>query len=200
MTKASNEDLLLICDLNVFVMAYIFDSTTMLSDTPYSFGKVFIHQTVYDELALWITSEAKKKKFGIELIKTMLELCGRMVIDKPVLAEQEEQKLFSRITRVERALSAEQVSSDTSRSDKTYLSLAMKLSANLVTQEKTLRNISLKTIGEKRLFSFTDMIADRFNSGGISKEKVEEGLSNLKHYEENLLSGGEKAIISLINK
>ena len=44
------------------------------------------------------------------------------------------------------------------------------------------------------------MIADRFNSGGISKEKVEEGLSNLKHYEENLLSGGEKAIISLINK
>jgi len=200
MTKNSNDEILLVCDLNIFIMAYLFHSAIMLSSVPYQFGKIFIHQTVYDELSEWMRSSAKISKFGSALIQSMLDKCAELSIEKPILADKEEQKYFSRISRVERALSVEQISTDTSRPDKMYLTLAMKLGANLATQERTLRNISIKTIGEKRLFSFFDMVVDRYKSNHLSKVEIEESLDNLKFYDENFISGNRKLINELINK
>lgn len=199
MTQKSSEEVLLICDLNIFVMAYLFNPSKMLNDNPYTFGKIFIHQTVLDELSLWLTSGAKKKKFGTALITSMIQKCGEMVVEKPILAEQEEKKFFSRIRRIELALSDGERSTDTSRPDKMYLSLAMKLSANIATQEKTLRSISQKTIGSKRsVVSFTDMLLDRFKDKKIEPEEIRAGLDNLNHYDEGFIRGNKKKILDAI--
>ncbi|MBF0361960.1 MAG: hypothetical protein HQK49_13170 [Oligoflexia bacterium] len=198
MIPQNDKEVLLICDLNVFVMAYIFDSSSMLSELPYLFGKIFIHQTVYDELSKWQKSVAKKKKFGEGLINSMLEKCGAMVISEPILAEQEKTKYFHRILLLEKVLEDDEKSADTSSSDKTYLALAIKTKANLATQEKTLRNVSRKVLGEKRVFDFSDMIIDKFHQGQLDKQKVEDGLKNLAHYEENFVKGTRQNIFKEI--
>jgi rRNA-processing protein FCF1 len=199
MTEVSEEEVLLICDLNIFVMAYIFDSTILLGDKPYTFGKILIHQTVLDELEIWLRSGSKKKKFGELFIKSMIDKCCDLVVEEPVLADVEKTKYFGRIARAEKALSTDQKSSDTSAPDKMYLSIAIKLNANLATQERTLRNISKKAIGEKRLFSFSDMIIDRFKQQSISKDDVLNGFKNLDHYNEHLISGNKQKVLSAIN-
>lgn len=199
MTPPSDKEIVLICDLNVFVMAYIFDSSKMLNEESYSFGKAYIHQTVYDELSEWIHSSAKKKKFGIGLIESMLQKCGDMVMTKPVLAEEEKQKYFRRIARAEEALEENEKSADTSSADKTYLAIAHKINANLATQERTLSNAGRKVIGQKRIFNFSDMIIDRFKATKINKQQVEDGLQNLAYYEEHFVKGTKAQIMEEIN-
>ena len=99
MTQKTSDQLLLICNLNVFVMAYIFDPQVMLEGGEYSFGKIYVHLTVLDELCEWEYSEAKKTKFTPSVIKSMINKCVALKIDGPLLAEEEKNKIFRRMDR-----------------------------------------------------------------------------------------------------
>lgn len=200
MTTPGSSEVFLICDLNVFVLAYLFDSKIMLEGPSYSFGKLYVHKTVFDELLKWETSTAKKSKFGIELIRSMIEKCSDLMIENPVLADAEREKFFRRIGKVEQQLQPDQKSSDTSDPDKMYLAVTLKLNANLATQERTLRSISKKVIGENRLFSFDEMIIDRCKNNLFDKSKVQDGLSNLSHFDENFIKGNKAKILEEIKK
>lgn len=172
----------------------------MLEGDDYSFGKIYVHQTVLAEISEWEYSGAKKNKFGLGVIKSMITKCEELVLDGPTLADEEKNKIFRRISRVEQQLADEQKSSDTSEPDKMYLAVAHKLRANLATQERTLRSVSKKVIGEDRLFSFADMIIDRCEQKLIDKKKVEEGVDNLAYFDESFIRGNKKRILEEIKK
>lgn len=186
MKDSGTDSSFLICDINVFVMAYIFNIKIMFESGPYSFGEVFIHETVYDELKRWPNSTAKKRKFGEQILNSMLTMCEKLVQVVSKLADSEKDKLFRRIERTESLLPEHKKSSDTSIEDKMYLVLAVKLKSNLATQEKTLRNLGQIILSPDKIFSFEEMIIDKFKQGKCKKEDIVDGLKNLAQYGENL--------------
>lgn len=197
MTTNQN-NILLVCDLNVFVQAYLFNCAAIVEGPSYSFGKLLIHETVLKEIAVWKNSSLKIRKFTLPVIESMIEKCASLSVTDPVLSNPEKEKYFRWINRAEESLSAAEKSETTSSSDKMYLSIAMKSSGNIATHESSLRSITKKTIGEPRLFSLGKMIEDRKNQGLLTKENILDGIANLSQFNENLMSEDKKLVEDIL--
>lgn len=200
MTAPQTKKLLLICDLNVFVQAYLFSSEILLEGQPYSFGEILIHETVFDEISIWPKSQLKLKKFTAPVIDSMIRKCAELMESDPVLSPEEKVKYFRWITKTEDMLGDSEKSKSTSNPDKIYLSLAMKSKGNIATHEASLRSITKKTIGESKLFSVGKMIQDRTNNHLIAdKQVLLDGLANLAEYDEKLMADDKKIVDGLIS-
>ncbi|MBP5296283.1 MAG: hypothetical protein J6Y94_03010 [Bacteriovoracaceae bacterium] len=183
------------------MMAYIFNSAIMLSDDAYSFGKIYIHQTVYEELSRWRYAGGKLKKFGLELFEGMLRKCEELAVDEKVMADAEKENIFRRAMWVERGLPPAKLSSSASDPDRTYLAIAIKLKANLASEDLTLVSVAQRMIGPTRVFNFADMVLDRYRANKISLAKIREGKKQMDRYREHFRdSESAKVIKELLAK
>lgn len=198
MTPNQNNKVLLVCDLNVFVQAYIFNSPILLEGKDYTFGKLLIHETVLNELRNWESSKLKIKKFTLPVIQSMITKCASLSVATPKLTDDERVKFFRRISRTEENLEYSEKSEVTSSPDKMYLSLAMKSSGNIATHETSLRSITKKTIGEPRLFSIGRMIEDRNKQSLLDKQQIIDGKDNLSYYGEFLMREDQHLVDSIL--
>ncbi len=176
-------------------MAYIFNPAIMLSDDAYSFGKIYIHQTVYEELSRWRYAGGKIKKFGLALFEGMLRKCEELAIDEKVMAEVEKENIFRRAIRVERGLPQTELSSSASDPDRTYLAIALKLKANLATEDLTLISVAQKMMGPMRVFNFADMVLDRYRANQISLAQIKLGKTQMDRYHEHFRDSASTRII-----
>lgn len=198
MNPSQNNNVLLVCDLNVFVQAYLFNCGVLLEGRDYSFGQLLIHETVYNEILIWPKSNLKIKKFGLPLIQSMLKKCGELAVPTPIVPDAEKEKLFRRISKAEESLDTTERSQATSKADKMYLAIAIKSKGNIATHEASLRSITKKTIGENHLFSLGRMIEDRNRHGLLKKQDILDGIANLKHYNENLMKEDQQIVQKLL--
>jgi tellurite resistance protein len=199
MSPSQSNEVLLVCDLNVFVQAYLFNCRTLLEGPDYSFGKLLIHQTVLDEIQSWSKSSLKIRKFTLPIIQSMISKCASLAVSTPNLSDDEKNKYFRRISRTEDTLGASEKSQATSSSDKMYLALAIKSNGNIATHETSLRSITKKSIGEGRLFSVGRMIEDRKKQGLLTKQDIQDGILNLSHYNECLMNEDNRVVNAILN-
>lgn len=185
---------LVICDSNVVIMMAIFKASVMF-DAQYSFGKVEVHSCVIEELESWIKRRgAKLRKFGEPLISIAIEKATKRSGHLKEPTDQEYQKNNSYLTAIETRLAADMKGTDTSRTDKDLVALARKNGACLATQELTLRSLAIRSLTEKRVLSFEEMVVDLFKQGKISAEEVRDGISTLEKMGENLRTEGRKLL------
>lgn len=198
MNPSQSNNVLLVCDLNVFVQAYLFNCAVLLEGPDYTFGQLLIHETVYNEILIWPKSTLKVKKFTLPVIESMIKKCGELAVQAPEVPDAEREKLFRRISRAEDSLEPTERSQATSKADKMYLAIAIKSKGNIATHEASLRSITKKTIGENHLFSLGRMIEDREKHGLLKKQDILDGIANLNHYSENLMKEDHQIVQKLL--
>ena len=182
----SNHQHLVICDTNVIILMALFKPSLMFTNN-YSFGLVAVDQSVVDEMQNWLDKNNKKtQKFTRPIIENAISLSTHQVGRLMGLTIDEMNRSHKLISSREAALKPEEKGMATSKTDKDLLSLAWKNKAKIATQERTMRSVALRTLGQDRVLSFEELVADLIKERKITAQEVADGLDALNRMNEKL--------------
>jgi len=198
--RVKKTNVLLICDTNIVVKMALFDPNLMFN-TDYSFGEVAVHEVVLKELRNWISKPTPQlQRFGVEVLKDLVARCEKKSKVIPEVREETLKKSIMALSVMEKYVPSGDKGSDTSRTDKTLLTLAWINKANLATEERTMTSVAKRSLGSNRVFSFGKLIQDLFQMGLLTKTEIKDGLENLSKFDENLLFEDKLLIDSLLRE
>lgn len=163
----------------------------------YSFGDIKVHQTVIDELEVWLARKNRKvKKFTEPVINETIRLAKLHSSGLVGMTPAEREKSYNYLSAKEAKLDSSVMGAATSDTDKELLGSAYKNQAVLATQEKTMRAIAKQTLGPDRVKYFEDLVIDLIKSNQLSLEDVKTGIESLDRMNESLERGRQAEVLA----
>lgn len=173
---------LVICDTNVVIQLAIISPDVFANSN--SSLKLAVHHIVKNEVSSLQKNPAKKARLGDIFDFIMKDI--RTTSGLRNESEQEQIRWHRKIKIIEESLDPKRMSAGSSHLDRMFLMLAHFNAAKLVTNERTLYELSCDLLGEERALDIVDILEAMKKESIATQAEIQEGLNKLSGHGEQL--------------